>query len=87
MRKVKLRNAAEIAQARVAGQLAAEVLHIVAEHVKAGVTTDELDRICHDHIVKVQQATPANIGYHGFPKTICSSVNDVICHGIPGGVP
>ncbi|MFX7844862.1 type I methionyl aminopeptidase, partial [Acinetobacter baumannii] len=50
MRKVKLRTAAEIAQARVAGQLAAEVLHIVAEHVKAGVTTDELDRICHDHI-------------------------------------
>lgn len=85
MRKVKLRSAAEIAQARVAGQLAAEVLHVVAEHVKAGVTTDELDRICHDHIVKVQQAIPANVGYHGFPKTICSSVNDVICHGIPGG--
>ena len=83
MRKVKLRNAAEIAQARSAGQLAAEVLQVVAEHVKAGVTTDELDRICQDHIVKVQKATPANIGYHGFPKTICASVNEVICHGIP----
>ncbi|KAF1038157.1 MAG: Methionine aminopeptidase [Herbaspirillum frisingense] len=83
MRKVKLRNAAEIAQARIAGQLAAEVLHIVAEHVKPGITTDELDRICNEHIVNVQGATPANIGYHGFPKTICSSVNEVICHGIP----
>ncbi|MCA1324999.1 type I methionyl aminopeptidase [Herbaspirillum sp. alder98] len=83
MRKVKLRNATEIAQARSAGQLAAEVLQVVAEHVKAGVTTDELDRICQDHIVKVQKATPANIGYHGFPKTICASVNEVICHGIP----
>nr|WP_198981860.1 type I methionyl aminopeptidase [Herbaspirillum sp. ASV7] len=84
MRKVKLRNAAEIAQARHAGQLAAEVLHIITEHVRAGVSTDELDRICHDHIVKVQKAKPANVGYHGFPKTICSSVNEVICHGIPG---
>ncbi|MFJ3047954.1 type I methionyl aminopeptidase [Herbaspirillum chlorophenolicum] len=83
MRQVKLRGPAEIAQARAAGKLAAEVLQVVAEHVKAGVTTDELDRICHDHIVKVQKAKPANIGYHGFPKTICSSVNEVICHGIP----
>jgi len=83
MRKVKLRGSVEIARARVAGQLAAEVLHVVAEHVKPGVTTDDLDRICHEHIVKVQKARPANIGYHGFPKTICASVNEVICHGIP----
>lgn len=85
MRKVKLRSAAEIAQARTAGQLAAEVLQVVAGHVRPGVTTDELDRVCYEHIVNVQKAKPANIGYHGFPKTICTSVNEVICHGIPSG--
>jgi methionyl aminopeptidase len=68
---------------RVAGRLAAEVLEMVAEYVKPGVTTEELDRICHDHIVKRQQAIPANLGYKGFPKTVCTSVNHVICHGIP----
>ena len=62
---------------------AAEVLQVVAPHVKAGVTTEELDRICHDHIVNVQHAIPANVGYKGFPKTVCTSVNNVICHGIP----
>ena len=56
---------------------------VVAPHVKPGVTTEELDRICHDHIVNVQQAIPANVGYQGFPKTVCTSVNNVICHGIP----
>jgi methionyl aminopeptidase len=55
----------------------------VAPFVKPGVTTEELDRICHDHIVKVQKAIPANVGYRGFPKTVCTSVNNVICHGIP----
>ncbi len=68
---------------RVAGRLAAEVLQVVAPYVKPGVTTAELDRICHDHIVKVQDAIPANVGYKGFPATICTSVNNVICHGIP----
>ena len=82
-RKVSIKSAADIEMARKAGALAAEVLQVVAEHVRPGVTTDELDRICHDHIVKVQQAIPANIGYHGFPKTICASPNHVICHGIP----
>lgn len=85
MRKVKLRNRTEIAQSRAAGQLAAEVLAMIAEHVKPGVTTDELDRLCYEHIVNVQKAKPANIGYHGFPKTVCASVNEVICHGIPSG--
>ncbi|MDM0008947.1 type I methionyl aminopeptidase [Variovorax sp. J22G73] len=80
---VKLRSPAEIAMARTAGGLAAEVLAMIGEHVKPGVTTEALDRICHDHIVKVQGAIPANIGYHGFPKTVCTSVNHVICHGIP----
>lgn len=68
---------------RVAGRLAADVLDMIGEHVKPGATTDEIDRICHDHIVQVQKAIPANVGYNGFPKTICSSVNHVVCHGIP----
>ena len=74
---------AEIEKMRVAGRLAAEVLQVVAPYVKPGVTTEELDRICHDHIVNVQGAIPANVGYRGFPKTVCTSVNNVICHGIP----
>ncbi len=74
----------DIERMRAAGRLAAEVLQIVAPHVQPGVTTGELDRICHDHIVGVQQAIPANVGYRGFPATICASVNNVICHGIPG---
>ncbi|SFC72015.1 type I methionyl aminopeptidase [Collimonas sp. OK412] len=78
-----IKSAAGIAKARIAGGLAADVLRMIAEHVKPGVSTEELDRLCHDHIVHVQQAIPANIGYHGFPKTICVSVNHVVCHGIP----
>ena len=81
--QVSIRSADEIAMARRAGALAADVLNMIAEHVKPGVTTDELDRLCHNHIVNVQNAIPANIGYHGYPKTICASVNHVICHGIP----
>jgi len=73
----------EIEKMRVAGRLAAEVLQVVAQHVKPGATTEDLDRICFDHIVNVQQATPANVGYRGYTKTICASVNNVICHGIP----
>ena len=80
---ITIKTPEEIEKMRVAGRLAAEVLQIVAPHVKAGVTTEELDRICHDHIVNVQKAIPANVGYKGFPKTVCTSVNNVICHGIP----
>jgi len=69
--------------ARAAGALAAEVLHMLVPHVKPGVSTDDLDRLCHDHIVNVQKAIPANVGYRGFPKTVCTSVNHVVCHGIP----
>src|SRR5262249_11274185 len=69
---------------RTAGRLAAEVLDMIGEHVTPGITTEELDRLCHDYIVKVQQAQPANLNYRGFPKTICASVNHVVCHGIPG---
>lgn len=68
---------------RVAGRLAAEVLEMIEPQVKAGITTAELDRICHDYIVNEQQAIPAPLNYHGFPKSICTSVNHVICHGIP----
>ena len=78
-----VKSAAEIAMARAAGALAADVLRMIAPHVKAGVTTDQLDKLCHDHIVEVQKAVPANIGYHGYPKTVCASVNHVVCHGIP----
>jgi methionyl aminopeptidase len=81
--KVSIKTPEDIAKMRVAGRLAAEVLQVVAPHVKAGVSTAELDRICHDHIVNVQQAIPANVGYKGFPATVCTSVNNVICHGIP----
>nr|MBO2468680.1 type I methionyl aminopeptidase [Xanthomonadaceae bacterium] len=78
-----LKTPEEIEKMRVAGRLAAEVLEMIAPYVKPGVSTAELDRICHDHIVNVQGAIPANLGYRGFPKTVCTSVNNVICHGIP----
>jgi len=81
---VKIKNEAEIEKMRVAGKLASEVLDMIEEHVKAGVTTDELNTICHDYIVNEQQAIPAPLNYRGFPKSICTSVNHVICHGIPG---
>lgn len=84
---IDIKSAADLVMARAAGKLAAEVLHMIAEHVKPGVTTDQLDRLCHDYIVRVQQAIPANVGYLGFPKTVCTSVNHVICHGIPSDKP
>jgi methionyl aminopeptidase len=80
---VTLKSPEEQQKMREAGRLAAQVLDMIGDHVKAGVTTDELDRLCHDHIVQVQQAVPANLNYRGFPKTICTSVNHVVCHGIP----
>jgi methionyl aminopeptidase len=82
-RRVSIKSPAEIAMAREAGRLAAEVLAIVERHVVPGVSTEALDRICHDHIVNVQGVIPANLGYHGYPKTILTSVNQVVCHGIP----
>jgi len=85
---ITIKTAADIAAMRVACRLASEVLDILTPHVKAGVTTNELDRIAHDHIVHVQQAIPAPLnyqppGYTPYPKSICTSVNHVICHGIP----
>lgn len=81
---VTLKTAAEQEKMRVAGRLAAEVLDMIGDHVVPGVTTEELDRICHDYIVKTQRSIPANLNYKGYPKTICASVNHVVCHGIPG---
>ncbi|MCG7537426.1 type I methionyl aminopeptidase [Pseudoalteromonas sp. OOF1S-7] len=77
----------EIEKMRIAGKLAAEVLEMIEPYVKPGVTTDELNTICHNYIVDVQQAVPAPLNYHGFPKSICTSVNHVICHGIPNDKP
>jgi len=73
----------QIEKMRIAGRLAAEVLEMIEPYVKPGVTTGELDRICHDYMVNVQKTIPAPLNYHGFPKSICTSVNHVICHGIP----
>jgi methionyl aminopeptidase len=78
-----IKTADQIEKMRVAGKLAAEVLEMIEPYVKAGVTTEELNTICHNYIVDVQQAIPAPLNYHGFPKSICTSVNQVICHGIP----
>lgn len=80
---VIIKNAEEIEKMRVAGRLAAEVLEMIEPHVKPGVTTEELDQICHKYITEVQDAIPAPLNYHGFPKSICTSINHIVCHGIP----
>lgn len=80
---IPIKTPAEIEKMRVAGRLAAEVLEMIAPYVVPGVTTEELDTRCHDFIVQHQQAIPAPLNYHGFPKSICTSVNQVVCHGIP----
>ena len=80
---VSIKTADEIEKMRVAGRLAAEVLEMIEPHVQVGITTGELDRICHEHITRVQHAIPAPLDYHGFPRSICTSINDVVCHGIP----
>lgn len=79
-----VKTADEIEKMRVAGKLAAEVLEMIEKHVQIGVTTEELNQICHDYIVNEQKAIPAPLNYHGFPKSICTSINHVVCHGIPG---
>jgi len=81
---VTIKTPEEQAAMRLAGRLTADVLDMIGPHIQPGVTTDELDRICHDYIVQVQQAIPAPLNYRGFPKSICTSVNHVVCHGIPG---
>ena len=83
MSTVSIKTDNDIAGMREAGRLAAEVLEMIEPLVEPGISTGELDRICHDHIVNVQKAIPAPLNYKGFPRSICTSVNDVICHGIP----
>ncbi len=80
---VIIKSSQEIQKMRVAGKLAAEVLDFIGDHVKPGVTTDHLDKLCHDFIVDKQDAVPAPLNYRGFPKSICTSVNHCVCHGIP----
>ena len=81
--KITIKNKEEINKMRVAGKLAAEVLEMITPFVVPGVSTGELDDICYKYITEVQKSIPANVGYRGYEKTICSSVNQVICHGIP----
>ena len=80
---ISIKSKNDIEKLRNAGQLAANVLNMITEHVKPGISTGDLDDICHDFIVNEQKAIPANIGYNGYEKTSCISVNQVICHGIP----
>ena len=89
---ITLKTADDIAAMRIAGRLAAEVLDMLAAHVKPGVTTEQLDRLAHDHIVEVQRAVPAPLhyqppGYVPYPKSICTSINHQVCHGIPNDKP
>jgi len=80
---ITIKTPEEIEKMRVAGRLAAEVLEMIAPFVKPGITTEELNTICHDYMVNEQNVIPAPLNYHGFPKSICTSVNHVVCHGIP----
>jgi methionine aminopeptidase type I len=81
---VTIKTAEEQDKMRVAGRLAADVLDMITDYVKPGVTTDELDTLCYRYITEIQDAIPAPLNYRGFPKSICTSVNHVVCHGIPG---
>ncbi|WP_130537439.1 type I methionyl aminopeptidase [Thiomicrorhabdus indica] len=81
---IKIKTAEEIEKLRIAGQLAAEVLDMIEPFVVPGVTTGELNERIHKHITEVQDGIPATLGYHGFPASSCISINQVVCHGIPG---
>ncbi|MGC8475865.1 MAG: type I methionyl aminopeptidase [Acetobacteraceae bacterium] len=82
-RRITLYTKADFAPMREAGRLAAETLDMITPHVRPGVTTGELDRLCHEFITG-HGAIPAPLNYRGFPKSICTSINHVVCHGIPG---
>jgi methionyl aminopeptidase len=81
--QVRPKTPEEQEKLRISGRLAADVLDMIGEHVRPGISTDELDRLCNEFIVNRQRTIPANVGYRGFPKTVCTSVNHVVCHGIP----
>ncbi|WP_428239929.1 type I methionyl aminopeptidase [Gynuella sp.] len=80
---VTIKTSEEIEKMRIAGKLAADVLEMISPYVAPGISTGELDKICHEYIVQEQKAIPAPLNYKGFPKSICTSINQVICHGIP----
>ena len=80
---VDIKSKADIEKMRVAGKLASEVLDMIGQYVKPGISTEELDIICHNYIIKEQKAIPAPLNYKGFPKSICTSINHQVCHGIP----
>ena len=82
---IHLKSDFDLAQMRIAGALTRQVLDMIGPHIQPGVTTVELDEICHSFIVDSLDAIPAPLNYRGFPKSICTSVNHVVCHGIPGG--
>lgn len=81
---IHIKTPEEISKMRTAGRLAADVLHMIRPYVVAGVTTDKLNDLCHDYIVNAQNAIPAPLNYNGYPKSICTSLNHQVCHGIPG---
>ncbi len=81
---ISIKSAADIEKMRQAGRLASQVLGMIEPYVQAGCSTDELDRLCHQYITMELEAIPAPLNYRGFPKSICTSINHVVCHGIPG---
>lgn len=85
--KIIIKTADEIERMRVAGRLAAQVLDMITPSVVEGISTDELNKICHDYMVNVQKVIPAPLNYRGFPKSICTSVNYQVCHGVPNHKP
>ncbi len=80
---IEIKSSDDIDNMRLVGRLAAEQLEMVEEFVKPGVSTEKLNQICHDYTIEIQNAIPAPLNYRGFPKSICTSVNHVVCHGIP----
>src|SRR3990167_2648963 len=84
MSDIIIKTQQDIEKMRISCRLAADVIDMIGPFIKVGVTTDELNQICHDYIVNLQQAIPAPLNYHGFPKSICTSINHQVCHGIPG---
>ena len=81
---ITIKTAVQIEKMRIAGRLAARVLEMIEPHVNVGVSTGYLDQLCHNFIVNDLNAIPAPLNYNGFPKSICTSINNVVCHGIPG---
>ncbi|WP_343154932.1 type I methionyl aminopeptidase [Buchnera aphidicola (Pseudoregma panicola)] len=83
MKKIKIKTKEEIEKMRISGRLTAKVLEMIKKYISIGITTEEIDKICHDYIINKQKAIPACLGYKGFPKSTCISVNNIVCHGIP----